>query len=240
MTLPGTGASADGDLPAASVEDEAAALAAVVEAAGAGPVELFAGSSGAPIGSPTRPPTRSGCERLLLYGGYASGSGIADARSRRAIVEPGARALGPRLPRPRRRLHPRAPIRGEREAFVDFQRRGGERRAGGPLARGRLPLRRRRPPRPGARRAPSSAPPRRPRDPLRARPRTGRGRSPTRPSSPSTATITSPGSAIRPAPARRLRRARRSTRRRRRRRETRPRATGAQAADATTRPTRRA
>jgi pimeloyl-ACP methyl ester carboxylesterase/DNA-binding CsgD family transcriptional regulator len=119
---PGTGASADGRLPSARAEDQVAALAAVAAAAGASPADLFAASSGAPIGIAyaARHPER--VRRLLLYGGYASGSGIADARSRQEI---------PRLVREHWGLGSRvladmfmpSADRGEREAFVEFQRR---------------------------------------------------------------------------------------------------------------------
>jgi pimeloyl-ACP methyl ester carboxylesterase/DNA-binding CsgD family transcriptional regulator len=118
---PGTGLSADGASRVADIEEEAAALAAVVEAAGGGPVDLFAGSSGAPVGIAyaAAHPDRVG--RLVIYGGYASGAEIADARSRRAIVDLvrehwglGSRALAdvfmPGASAP------------ERERFVEFQR----------------------------------------------------------------------------------------------------------------------
>lgn len=84
---PGTGVSADGSAPAATVEGETAALAAVVEASGASSVDLFAASSGAPVGIAfaAAHPERVG--RLLIYGGYASGASIADARDRGAMVD---------------------------------------------------------------------------------------------------------------------------------------------------------
>jgi DNA-binding CsgD family transcriptional regulator/pimeloyl-ACP methyl ester carboxylesterase len=119
---PGTDLSAEGDAAPAEVEDEAAALAAVVEAAADGPVDLFAGSSGVPIAIAyaVAHPERVG--RLLLYGGYATGSEIADERSREAIVALvrehwglGSRALADVF-------LPTADA-AEREAFVDFQRR---------------------------------------------------------------------------------------------------------------------
>jgi pimeloyl-ACP methyl ester carboxylesterase/DNA-binding CsgD family transcriptional regulator len=122
---PGTGLSGDGT-PAepkrADLGEEAAALAAVVEAAGADPVDLFAGSSGCPIGIAFAAAHPERLRRIVLYGGYASGSGIADARSRKAIVDLvrehwglGSRALAdvfmPTATAP------------EREGFVEFQRR---------------------------------------------------------------------------------------------------------------------
>jgi pimeloyl-ACP methyl ester carboxylesterase/DNA-binding CsgD family transcriptional regulator len=118
---PGTGVSAGDTLPSPNVDEEMAALAAVVEAAGEGPVDLFAGSSGAPIGlayAATHPDRARG---LVVYGGYASGSAIADSRSRKAIVDLvrehwglGSRALADVF-------MPSADAR-ERESFVAFQR----------------------------------------------------------------------------------------------------------------------
>ena len=120
---PGTGLSADGGLPAADVDDEAAALAAVIEAAADGPVDLAAGSSGAPIGIAYAIAHPERVRRLLIYGGYASGSAIADERSRRAIVALvrehwglGSRALADVF------IPDATPE--EREDFVEFQRRG--------------------------------------------------------------------------------------------------------------------
>jgi pimeloyl-ACP methyl ester carboxylesterase/DNA-binding CsgD family transcriptional regulator len=118
---PGTGASADGKPPAGSVDDEAAALAAVAEAAGAGPADLIAASSGAPVGIAYAAAHPERVRRLVLYGGYASGSGIADARAREEI---------PRLVREHWGLGSRvladmfmpSADRADREAFVEFQR----------------------------------------------------------------------------------------------------------------------
>lgn len=84
---PGTGVSAEDALPSAGLEEQAAALAAVVEAVGEGPVDLFAASSGAPVGvayAAARPERVRG---LVLYGGYASGTDIADPRRRKAILD---------------------------------------------------------------------------------------------------------------------------------------------------------
>jgi pimeloyl-ACP methyl ester carboxylesterase/DNA-binding CsgD family transcriptional regulator len=121
---PGTGLSADADgtPPDADVDDEAAALAAVIEAAvGDEPVELFAGSSGVPIGVAYAVANPERVKLLLLYGGYASGAEIADARSRQAIVDLvrehwglGSRALAD--------VFMPGASAGEREEFVAFQR----------------------------------------------------------------------------------------------------------------------
>jgi pimeloyl-ACP methyl ester carboxylesterase/DNA-binding CsgD family transcriptional regulator len=88
---PGTGSSSPGDEddapPPATVEGETAALAAVVEAAAPGrAVDLVAASSGAPIGLAYAATHPERVRRLVLLGGYASGSGIADARARAAIT----------------------------------------------------------------------------------------------------------------------------------------------------------
>jgi pimeloyl-ACP methyl ester carboxylesterase/DNA-binding CsgD family transcriptional regulator len=119
---PGTGASADGQMPSGSVEDEEAALAAVAEAAGARPADLLAASSGAPIGVAyaARHPER--IRRLVFYGGYASGADIADSRTRAEI---------PRLVREHWGIGSRvladmfmpSADRDEREEFVHYQRR---------------------------------------------------------------------------------------------------------------------
>jgi pimeloyl-ACP methyl ester carboxylesterase/DNA-binding CsgD family transcriptional regulator len=118
---PGTGVSADDTLPSANVEDATAALAAVVEAAAAGPVDVFAGSSGAPVGVAYAGAHPERVRTLVLYGGYASGAGIADSRTRKAIVDLvrehwglGSRALAD--------VFMSSADAQEREAFVDYQR----------------------------------------------------------------------------------------------------------------------
>jgi pimeloyl-ACP methyl ester carboxylesterase/DNA-binding CsgD family transcriptional regulator len=118
---PGCGLSADGNPPGADLDDEAAALAAVVEAAGAGPVDIFAGSSGAPIAVAYAAAHPDLVRQLVVCGGYASGSQIADERSRKAIVDLvrehwglGSRAFADIFV-------PSADAR-EREEFVEFQR----------------------------------------------------------------------------------------------------------------------
>lgn len=118
---PGTGVSAEGTAPAATVDGEAAALAAVVEASGAPSVDLIAASSGAPVGVAFAAAHPERVERLVIYGGYASGASIADARTRAAMVDLvrehwglGSRALVDVF-------MPGADGR-ERDAFVAFQR----------------------------------------------------------------------------------------------------------------------
>jgi pimeloyl-ACP methyl ester carboxylesterase/DNA-binding CsgD family transcriptional regulator len=118
---PGAGVSADGTIAAATVEGEAAALAAVVEASGAKAVDLFAASSGSPVGVAfaAAHPERVG--KLVVYGGYASGAAIAAERDRGAMVELvrehwglGSRVLADVF-------MPSADGR-ERDAFVAYQR----------------------------------------------------------------------------------------------------------------------
>ncbi|MGE5408255.1 MAG: alpha/beta fold hydrolase [Syntrophothermus sp.] len=118
---PGSGVSADGGPPPADVDDQAAALAAVVEAAADGPVDLVAASSGAPVGLAYAAAHPERTRNLVIYGGYASGAAIADSRRRQAIVDLvrehwglGSRALAD--------LFMPSADAGERDAFVDFQR----------------------------------------------------------------------------------------------------------------------
>ena len=84
---PGTGVSADGAAPAATVDGEAAALAAVVEASGAESIDLFAASSGSPVGIAFAAAHPEQVARLVIYGGYASGALIAAAGNREAMVD---------------------------------------------------------------------------------------------------------------------------------------------------------
>jgi pimeloyl-ACP methyl ester carboxylesterase/DNA-binding CsgD family transcriptional regulator len=129
---PGTGASADGRLPSGSIEDEEMALAAVAAAAGAIPADLLAASSGAPVGVAYAAANPERVRKLVLYGGYASGSGIADAGTREEIARLvrehwglGSRVLADMF-------MPTADG-GERQAFVEYQRRvaSAESAAGG-------------------------------------------------------------------------------------------------------------
>lgn len=84
---PDSGVSADGAAPTATVEAEAAALGAVLDASAAPTADLVAGSSGAPVGIAFAAANPGRVRRLVVYGGYASGAEIADARTRRAMVE---------------------------------------------------------------------------------------------------------------------------------------------------------
>lgn len=118
---PGTGLSADGPLPSGDLDEEAAALGAVIEAAAGGPVDLFAGSSGAPIGIAYAVAQPERVRALSIYGGYADGAAIADERSREVIVGLvrehwglGSRVLAD--------VFIPSATAAEREAFVEFQR----------------------------------------------------------------------------------------------------------------------
>ncbi|HEX4306939.1 MAG TPA: alpha/beta fold hydrolase [Solirubrobacterales bacterium] len=118
---PGTGASADGGAPAATLEESAAALAAILDAAEAPAVDLLAGSSGAPIGLALAAARPERVARLVVYGGYASGPSIAAAGDREAMVRLvrehwglGSRVLAD--------LFMPSAERRERDAFVAYQR----------------------------------------------------------------------------------------------------------------------
>ena len=118
---PGTGVSADGTAAAATVDSEAAALAAVVEASGEQSVDLMAASSGAPVGLAFAAAHPELVGQLVVYGGYATGASIADTRTRGAMVDLvrehwglGSRVLADVF----------MPSAGgpERDAFVTYQR----------------------------------------------------------------------------------------------------------------------
>ena len=118
---PETGLSGGEPAPGNPVESGAAALAAVIDAAGGGPVDLIAASSGAPVGLAHAAAHPETVRTLVVYGGYAAGSGIADARSRQAVVDLvrahwglGSRALAD--------VFMPSATADERAAFVAFQR----------------------------------------------------------------------------------------------------------------------
>lgn len=122
---PGTGLSAEDTAPAATVDGEAAALAAVVEATRAPSVDLFAASSGAPVGIAFAAAHPERVERLLIYGGYASGTSISTAPDREAMVDLvrehwglGSRVLAD--------VFMPSAGGGERDAFVAFQREAAD------------------------------------------------------------------------------------------------------------------
>lgn len=118
---PGTGLSADGAAAAATLDGEAASLAAVIEASGAPSVDLFAASSGAPVGISLAAAHPERVGSLVIYGGYASGSSIAAARTRGAMVDLVREhwGIGSRLLADVFMPSASGP---EREAFVAYQR----------------------------------------------------------------------------------------------------------------------
>ncbi len=118
---PGTGVSADDGAPAATVEEAAAALAAVVAATGAPAVDLLAASSGAPAGLAFAAASPERVGELVVYGGYAAGPSIADARTREGLVELVREhwGLGSRMLAD---LFMPSADRAERDAFVAYQR----------------------------------------------------------------------------------------------------------------------
>ncbi|MGN6557866.1 MAG: alpha/beta fold hydrolase, partial [Solirubrobacterales bacterium] len=113
--------SGDGADRDATVDGEATALAAVVEASGGPSVDLFAGSSGAPVGIAFAAEHPEQVRRLVICGGYASGASIADERTRGAMVDLvrehwglGSRVLAD--------VFMPSADGAERDAFVSFQR----------------------------------------------------------------------------------------------------------------------
>jgi pimeloyl-ACP methyl ester carboxylesterase/DNA-binding CsgD family transcriptional regulator len=122
---PGTGLSADGYPPSVDLAHEVRALAAVADEIGVGPAAMFAGSAGSPIVAAYAADNPARVERLVFYGSYADGNGIADAASREAMVELvrahwglGSRVLSD--------LFMPTATAAEREAFVRFQRESAE------------------------------------------------------------------------------------------------------------------
>lgn len=84
---PGTGLSATGGPPPATLDEEVEVLSAVMEAVGAGPFDGFAGSAGGPVALAKAASAPGEFRRLVVYGAYARGSEIASEASRRAMVE---------------------------------------------------------------------------------------------------------------------------------------------------------
>ena len=123
---PGTGLSDRVGPPPDGLDEELAVLAAVIDAAGPGPVNLLGASSGCPVAATyaARHPDR--VTRLVLYGGYARGSDIASPAARETMIDLVERhwGLGSRvladvfLPGANGR---------ERTAFATFQRRSAPR-----------------------------------------------------------------------------------------------------------------
>lgn len=83
---PGTGLSEDGGPPPAGLDEEVAALGAVIDAAGAAQVEAYSGSSGGPVALAYAAANPTRFTKLLCYGTYANGAEIADPRAQENIV----------------------------------------------------------------------------------------------------------------------------------------------------------
>jgi pimeloyl-ACP methyl ester carboxylesterase/DNA-binding CsgD family transcriptional regulator len=83
---PGTGLSDRDGPPPVTVAEEAKVLAAVVDAVGAGPVGVFAGSAGGPIAVRYAAEHADRVERLVLYGAYLDGSAIAAPAAREGLL----------------------------------------------------------------------------------------------------------------------------------------------------------
>jgi pimeloyl-ACP methyl ester carboxylesterase/DNA-binding CsgD family transcriptional regulator len=123
---PGTGLSDRVGPPPVGLEEELAVLAAVIDAVGRPRVSLFGASSGCPVAATYTARNPDHVDRLLLYGGYASGNDIASPAARETMIDLVERhwGLGSRvladifLPGANGR---------ERAAFATFQRRSASR-----------------------------------------------------------------------------------------------------------------
>jgi DNA-binding NarL/FixJ family response regulator len=118
---PGIGLSDRVGPPPASVDQQVDVLAAVIEAHGEGPVDLWAASSGGPVATAYAAANPAGVGRLVHYGSYARGAEIATAADRAAILAVirdhwglGSRVLADMF-------LPTASAE-ERRSFVEFQR----------------------------------------------------------------------------------------------------------------------
>jgi pimeloyl-ACP methyl ester carboxylesterase len=78
---PGTGLSDRDGPPPATLEQDIAVLAAVVDRLGDWPVALFGGSTGGPVAAGYTSDHPERVERLILYGTYAGGRSVAGART---------------------------------------------------------------------------------------------------------------------------------------------------------------
>jgi pimeloyl-ACP methyl ester carboxylesterase/DNA-binding CsgD family transcriptional regulator len=83
---PGTGLSDRDGPPSVTLDDEAEVLAGVVDAVGAEPVVVFAGSAGGPIAARYAADHPRRVERLVLYGSYLNGAAIADLAARETLL----------------------------------------------------------------------------------------------------------------------------------------------------------
>jgi pimeloyl-ACP methyl ester carboxylesterase/DNA-binding CsgD family transcriptional regulator len=83
---PGTGLSDRDGPPPMTLDDEVEVLAGVVDAVGADPVALFAGSAGGAIAGRYAAEHAGRVERLVLYGAYLDGAEIADPAAREMLL----------------------------------------------------------------------------------------------------------------------------------------------------------
>jgi pimeloyl-ACP methyl ester carboxylesterase/DNA-binding CsgD family transcriptional regulator len=90
---PGTGLSDRAGPPVTSVDDEVAALGAVIDAVG-DRVCLFGGSSGAGVAAAYAATHPKRVDRLVLYGSFANGADIAEPEARASILAAVARHWG--------------------------------------------------------------------------------------------------------------------------------------------------
>lgn len=118
--LPGTGMSDRTVAPITSLDDEVAALAAVVDQVGER-VSLFGGSSGGCVAAAYAAAHRDRVDRLVLYGTYADGAEIADAAARESLLDIVGRhwGVGSRLLAD---VFLPTATAAERDEFVRFQR----------------------------------------------------------------------------------------------------------------------
>ncbi|MET1059459.1 MAG: alpha/beta fold hydrolase [Nocardioides sp.] len=124
---PGTGLS-DRGTPPRDRDEEVAGLAGLVDVLGSDRVHLLGASSGCPVAATYAADHPDRVDRLILYGGYASGADIAAPAAQELMVELvethwglGSRVLADVF-------LPGATAR-EREAFARFQRRSASREA---------------------------------------------------------------------------------------------------------------
>jgi pimeloyl-ACP methyl ester carboxylesterase len=118
---PGTGLSDRDGPPPVTLEDDVEVLAGVVDALGAEPVVMFAGSAGGPIAARYAADHPRRVERLVLYGSYLNGAAIADLAARETLLNLIRRhwGLGSRVLAD---VFIPGATAAERDEFVDFQR----------------------------------------------------------------------------------------------------------------------
>jgi pimeloyl-ACP methyl ester carboxylesterase/DNA-binding CsgD family transcriptional regulator len=83
---PGTGLSADGEDPPTTLAEEAANMAAVVDAVGGEPVDAFAVSCGGPVAAAVAAEQPERIRNLVLFGAYANGADVAPPEVRDQLI----------------------------------------------------------------------------------------------------------------------------------------------------------